>query len=868
MGHHTKSPFVSRVCALLAATSLCIVRLSASDTVVTAASHAERHEREALGQAYDSGIADAREEAYVWPDSDADYSYFTMHGESRASGQAPNPRPSNVGALAVTGNPPCSLQSEAEHGVIQPPMIVGTDAAASSGEYVYSTIPYEGYVSLSLCVEEAGEYHVWGRVSSQGVTADSFFVSVDGGDSFTWDIGEPGWRWLPATDRAAGQIAHTYYLTTGKHVVTVRTRGARARLDAIELRHASSARKSVTPVPTPPPAVPRTRPTPAVGPPPGNPGSAAIRPVPPVVFALWDYENVDYEQTYPEWPPTGGMVSFRWDDIYLDWDVQDWSAIDRYILQARAYNVTLSDGTVIPKPVAFGVDVSTMDDLGTLWFPAVVEQECGPGLTYVYDPDGEAGACPAYRVPNYSNVCWQEHFLHFVELLGQRYDNNPEYDNLAFVKMNIGWDEEAVAWKVMGRNSGQVCDYSAGPAAGFGPWALSVIAAYNRAFPHLVNVAQLMHHATQVVGDMMATFPNKSTGIKINGWAYDVEGARIFYGEKDPKLVGGVFGTGERWAGTLPIGFEPAGPWSGWQNSYWAWLNMLIAHPDLVDIQPALIHTAVRLEKEIGFPFMEWGLQHMGKTVETTPDVWIALRETRQEVARWCAVATPPYAVDCTRCQNGELIPNGGTYKAHDPAFGPFEYWLYEVRDAAHGSLTYRTAAPALVARGLPEPARSHPYAANSLVRTDQVTGQRYVRLDIADAYAPSTSHVPLAVGGDTVWVITATLVNTGNDSFALQYADQSGQLVTLTKHKGPALGAVDQWVDVSWTLSDAQMANTLPGSSDLALDCAMDGDEIVTRVIVTHYHVTQQSAQVVSATPEGADSPAQETQPLPTLTP
>ena len=785
-----------------------------------------------------------------------------------ASSGAAAPRALDDNAPTATPTPTCSVHREAEHGIIEPPMAVAADGGADNGAYVDSTMPYEGSVSLRLCVETAGDYHIWGRVSSRGVTADSFFVSVDGGEEFTWDIGEPGWRWLPATDRDADHIAHTYYFTVGTHVVRVRTRGAGARLDAIELRPAGSARTSPTAEVPVSPATRRRTPTPVAVPTPTGPENAAIRAIPPVVFALWDYENVDYEQDHPEWPPTGGMVSFRWSDVYQGWDEQNWPVIDRYILQAREYTVTLSDGTVIPKPVAFGVDVSTMDDLGTLWFPPAVMQECGPNLTYEYDPDGEAGECPLYRIPNYSNLCWQEHFLHFIELLGQRYDSDPAYDNLAFVKMNIGWDEEAVAWKVMGEHAGQTCDYSDGPSAGFERWALSVITTYNRAFPHLVNVAQLMHHATQLVGDMMAAFPAKSTGIKINGWAYDVEGARIFYGEKEPVLVGGVFGVAERWAGTLPVGFEPAGPWSGWQNSYWAWLNMLIAHPDLVDIQPQLIQAAARLEQETGFPFMHWGLQHIGKSVETTPDVWIAFRETRQKAARWCAVATPPYDVDCTRCQNGEVISDGGTYKAYDPIFGPFEYWLYEVRDPTYRSLTYRTADPGEVAAGLPEPARSHPYGANSLVRTDQAAGQRYVLLDIADGYAPAAEHVPQSGGGDTVWVITATLVNTGSDAFALQYLDHNGQLATLTEHKGPALGAVNQWADVSWTLTDAQMANGLPGWGDLRLDCAVDGDEIVTRVIVTHYHVPQQPAPAGSPTPEIPDNPAQETQPLPTSTP
>lgn len=157
-----------------------------------------------------------------------------------------------------TATPSCSRVREAEHGIIQPPMTVASDTDASNGQYVYSPVAYEGYVSLSLCVETAGDYNVWGRVSSQGVTADSFFVSVDGGGEFIWDIGPPGWLWRPATDRDAGGIAPIYHFAAGTHVVRVRSRGAGARLDVVELRPVIA---TPTPVPGSPTAAPSPTPS-------------------------------------------------------------------------------------------------------------------------------------------------------------------------------------------------------------------------------------------------------------------------------------------------------------------------------------------------------------------------------------------------------------------------------------------------------------------------------------------------------------------------------------------------------------------------------------------------------------------------------
>lgn len=592
-----------------------------------------------------------------------------------------------------------------------------------------------------------------------------------------------------------------------------------------------TATRSATPSPT---LVPT--PTPEGG------AQEGIRAISPVVFVMGDWDNLDYATLHPDWPALGGVMSFEWDDLYPGGtDAVDWGVIDRYIRQAQGYRVTLHDGRVIPKPVAFGVDVATMDGNGTLHFPAYVADKCGPDLAYTYDPDG-AGDCPAYSVPNYSNTCWRQEWLRTIAAMGQHYDNNPAFGNLEWVKMSLGWDEEAVCWKVMGRYDGQVCDYTGGPSAGFDAWVGETVRAYNQAFPHLTNMAQMTMHSTVPYGDIMATFDIKSTGIKNNGWEYDPEGARILYGEQAPELVGGIFGYGERWHELLPVGYEPAGSWWDWQNSYWAWMNALVAHPDLVDIQYDLIAATTALEDEIGWPVMDFGLAHLGVTLEDTPDVWIAFRETRREADRWCAVPSWPYAVDCTR---GD-VPDSGTFKAYEPWYGPLEFWLYEVRDRALQSYTYRTANLDEVQAYLPQPARDHPYAANSMVRTDQASGQRYVLLNIADGYADGARAV--TAGGSTAWTVVATVVNKGTDRLALQYFDTLGKLQQRSVTKGTAalraqgkwaaLGVAGGWTDLTWTLLDADMANWFTGGGDLRLDCLADGDEVITRVVVSRREV------------------------------
>lgn len=147
------------------------------------------------------------------------------------------------------------LRQEAEHGTIQAPMTIGLDAAASNGQYVYSTAAWEGSDELEFYVTDGANYTVWGRTSAEGFGADSFLVEVDGGPQAVWDVNVGSWAWVPVTHREAGgpAVVQVYYLSPGQHVVRILGREAGARLDVMELRLAPSATPTATAtwVPTP-----------------------------------------------------------------------------------------------------------------------------------------------------------------------------------------------------------------------------------------------------------------------------------------------------------------------------------------------------------------------------------------------------------------------------------------------------------------------------------------------------------------------------------------------------------------------------------------------------------------------------------------
>ena len=147
---------------------------------------------------------------------------------------------------------------EAEDGRITEPIAVRADLEASARAYVASTEgggPSDdlgGTVSLEFDIDGTGSYLVWGRVASDAdgpTSSDSFFVSLDDGPEDVWDFFQPiggtdKWEWDLISLRCEGDgdpgsfSVHfcdpwSIHLTSGRHVLTFRTRDPLSRLDAI-----------------------------------------------------------------------------------------------------------------------------------------------------------------------------------------------------------------------------------------------------------------------------------------------------------------------------------------------------------------------------------------------------------------------------------------------------------------------------------------------------------------------------------------------------------------------------------------------------------------------------------------------------------
>ena len=545
--------------------------------------------------------------------------------------------------------------------------------------------------------------------------------------------------------------------------------------------------------------IPTTRPSAT---PPG-PQPEPTEKLPPVLFVMldWfngDWGNPDYRWSYvdtsghrqdytghPEYGALGGWTEFHWCDLNPGLGVYNWAKTDQYIKDAQAMRVTLPDGSVIAKPVGIAVVVWTADQdanrIGFNWMPAWVIQEDGGSTMSCKILSG----CKSFCSPAWTKTKWQARYDQFIVAMGLHYDNNPEFSNLAWLAVMTGVDGEVVAAKVI---SG--CNYGAGDVPGFSAWCLRAQATYARAFPHIPSFIQPTVHNS----NLFAAAATGMAGVKVNGLEPDVASAEL---RLNDVLVGGVTGFAEAYPG-VPSGFEPKRG-NGVEGSYWFFMQGLSVHPALFDIQLPNIDQSYLCERVTGFPLLDFVRRHLGVTIADTPDVWIVLRDTV-----W---------------QDVSYVGSDGVKRTYGPHHGDLSFWLYERTDFP-GSHTIMRNADEKWAE-IPALAIQHPYGWMTVKRTQVASGNRYFTFDIDDRY--------VARFGQS-WVITATILNMGASPFGLEYRDVTGDLAQQVYTRGPGLGPVGTWVDVTFVLSDMCPDNSLPG--DFRLDC-MGADLFVHRVIV-----------------------------------
>ncbi len=144
-----------------------------------------------------------------------------------------------------SGTCTAELTVEAESGALAGAMTIGSDGAASGGQFVHtpqgSGNDWSGLSasSASYCfnIASAGDYRVETKIQGLDGQSDSFFVAVDGqpADGYLFDVGVNGSFITRSVSNRGGANPVVINLTAGDHTISFHNREDASRLDSITL---------------------------------------------------------------------------------------------------------------------------------------------------------------------------------------------------------------------------------------------------------------------------------------------------------------------------------------------------------------------------------------------------------------------------------------------------------------------------------------------------------------------------------------------------------------------------------------------------------------------------------------------------------
>ena len=135
-----------------------------------------------------------------------------------------------------------TIALEAESANLVAPMVLRTNAQASGGRYIETTIANTGTATFTVQVPFTGDYVIWCRVLAPDDGHDSFFVSADGGVEDVYDVAQntwsSAWQWTRVNGRGGGTSAaaidpRLFSFSAGTHTIVFRGRERTTGLDRI-----------------------------------------------------------------------------------------------------------------------------------------------------------------------------------------------------------------------------------------------------------------------------------------------------------------------------------------------------------------------------------------------------------------------------------------------------------------------------------------------------------------------------------------------------------------------------------------------------------------------------------------------------------
>jgi len=600
----------------------------------------------------------------------------------------------------------------------------------------------------------------------------------------------------------------------------------------------------------------------------------------PILYAQGDWRNGDWASPHyyhsfynsegvlivytghPEWGPTGVADGISWRRYAGrdQWEGGSKEVYERFLSTASGQSIYLRDGRVVSKPVILHVNMTLISgcsnwehgwcDLTPQW----VYRECGIGemfhgrlvghiLCQNYDSANPDVCQNPQSYPAYENACWLEKMEASIREIGARYDSD---ERLSAVMIPFGFDGE-----IMPVKSGEHYDASfeaqVGGRSYYRNYVKNMVRWFREAFPRKPLYVQ----GSWADGDG-SDVGLIAHSLHPHGWSPG-EGESDYYYPPVGYKINAMTSDGESQFGWSPQPFPPENrnelPYLG------GWWKIIWGHYDLAP-------TALEAGKDMNFSYQtfaylaglathvgwmdtykEWfdnvayvrdGFvsDHLGKTIENTPDVWVALRDTvDRKPADWYT---------------------SGKY-------GDFEYWLYRVedtrtypgasdsntRDYTDGGNTYNVdleGSKTVVIGDAPFESRQAYFGnydswdgpAESLVtrRTDQAHGQNYMAFIVDADYPPKEN-------GWVGWKVSVRYFDQGSDQFWIDYTGLNSQMkqsFKITKSNQQV------WKTADFFLTDAKFDNVLLQDMvggglygiDFRLNAGNDGDEIIHMVKAT----------------------------------
>lgn len=462
----------------------------------------------------------------------------------------------------------------------------------------------------------------------------------------------------------------------------------------------------------------------------------------PGVYAFEDFGNLDPDQV----PILGSNIIFEWHRLNPAPGVYDWSSVDEWLQSTVARGLPAGLGITTYSGVCCGGNMA-------------------PHWVYVQYPTAKLTCDQGWVIPKTWDAGYQAAYSQFIHALADRYDGDPR---LAWVEMGVG---------TFGETHPADADFTpCVRAAGLtsAQWIQTVQAItdiYDDAFeqtPLLLQMASVFeHHAErrQFVDYAAA----RSIGLKHNGLMPDNEG--VIYDNPNYSFYGsGAFDLMKKWGNRVPIGWESYDYLiTGVTGTTWGIYNGLDKHADYMVLGSDVTTDPARRA------ILEFANAHLGRTLDTTPSVWVALRETQ---ITW--------------------YPDRGNY----------EFWLWQNDDAPGG-------------RSVPL-WNTGPVPQGRFTRRTDAPANPYLYFDIADGY--------VALHGDAALDIVVTYLDQGSDTWELSYPTASNLY-----HGAGVIQKTNTntWKTVTFTATGARFANQQPGGgdhpgSDFRIDSRGDGNEVM----------------------------------------